>query len=125
MVNDHFTLVSIINSGFLVLVPENSFLTFNLLYTSPKTARVYFGVLQSFAVSLLQSEAYDWWKLVLRSPRIPNPIPWEFFAQEFMAKYVYDMYRETKWKQFVNLKQKNLSKAEYEKEFSHLSKYAP
>ena len=35
------------------------------------------------------------------------------------------MYRETKWKQFLNLKQRNLSLAEYEKEFSHLSKYAP
>ena len=35
------------------------------------------------------------------------------------------MYRETKWKLFLNLKQRNLSVAEYEKEFSHLSKYAP
>ena len=35
------------------------------------------------------------------------------------------MYRETKWKQFLNLKQMNLLVAEYEKEFSHLSKYAP
>ena len=73
----------------------------------------------SCVVSLLQSEAYDWWKLVLRSPRIPNPMPWEFFAQEFRAKYVFDMYREAKWKQFQNLKQMNLSMAEYEKEFSH------
>ena len=32
------------------------------------------------AVSLLQSEAYDWWKLGLRSPRIPNPMTWEFFV---------------------------------------------
>ena len=23
---------------------------------------------------------------------------WEFFVQEFMAKYVTDMYRESKWK---------------------------
>ena len=61
---------------------------------------------------------------MLRSPRIPNPMPWEFFAQEFRAKYVSDMYRETKWKQFLNLKQRNLLVAEYEKEFSHLSKYA-
>ena len=30
----------------------------------------------SCAVLLLQSEAYDWWKLVLRSPRIPNPMTW-------------------------------------------------
>ena len=77
------------------------------------------------AVSLLQGSAYDWWKLVLRSPRLPDPIPWEFFVQEFRAKYVSDMYRETKWKQFLNLKQRNLSVAEYEKEFNHLSKYAP
>ena len=79
----------------------------------------------SCAVLRLQSEAYDWWKLVLRSLRIPNPMPWEFFPQEFRAKYVYDMYWGTKWKQFLNLKQRNLLVAEYEKEFSHLIKYAP
>ena len=28
----------------------------------------------SCAISLLQSETYDWWKLVLRSPRISNPM---------------------------------------------------
>ena len=79
----------------------------------------------SCAVSLLQSKAYDWWKLALRSPRIPNPMTWEFFVQEFRAKYVTEMYRDFKWKQFLNLKQMSLSVAEYEKEFSHLSKYAP
>ena len=47
------------------------------------------------------------------------------FRLEFRTKYVSDMYRETKWKQFLNLKQMNLSVAEYEKEFSQLSKYAP
>ena len=79
----------------------------------------------SCVVSLLQGEAYDWWKLVLKSPGIPNPMTWEFFVQEFRAKYVTDMYRESKWKQFLNMKQKNLSEVEYEKEFIHLSKYAP
>ena len=79
----------------------------------------------SCAVSLLQSEAYDWWKLVLRSPWIPNLMTWEFFVQDFRAKYVIEMYREFKWKQFLNLKQRNLSMAEYEKELGHLSKYAP
>ena len=34
------------------------------------------------------------------------------------------MYRESKWKPFLNMKQKNLYVAEYEKEFSHLNKYA-
>ena len=50
-------------------------------------------------------------------------MPWDFFVQEFRAKYVTDMYKEVKWKQFLNLKQRNLSVADYE-EFSHLSKYA-
>ena len=58
----------------------------------------------SGAVSLLQGEAYDWWKLVVKSPRILNPMTWEFFVQEFKAKYVTDMYRESKWKQFLNMK---------------------
>ena len=79
----------------------------------------------SCAVSLLQGEAYDWRKLVLKSPGIPNPMTWEFFLQEFKAKYVIDMYKESKWKQFLNMKQRNLFVAEYEKEFSRLSKYAP
>ena len=61
---------------------------------------------------------------MLKSPGIPNPMTWEFFVQEFRVKYVTDMYRESKWKQFLNMKQRNLSMAEYEKEFSHLSKYA-
>ena len=29
---------------------------------------------ESCAISLLQGEAYDWWKLVLISPGIPNPM---------------------------------------------------
>ena len=29
----------------------------------------------SCPVSLLQSGAYDWWKLILRRPRLPNPMP--------------------------------------------------
>ena len=57
-------------------------------------------------------------------------MPWDFFVQEFLAKYVTNIYiyiyiyKEVKWKQFLNLKQRNLLVAEYEKEFSHLSKYA-
>ena len=77
------------------------------------------------AVSLLQSEAYDWWKLALKRPRFLDPMPWDFIVQEFRAKYVTNMYKETKWKKFLNLKQRSLSMDEYEKEFSHLRKYAP
>ena len=47
------------------------------------------------AVSLLQGATYDWWKLVLRNPLLPNPISWDFFVQEFQTKYVTDNYKET------------------------------
>ena len=57
------------------------------------------------AVSLLQGATYDWWKLILRNPLLQNPISWDFFVQEFQTKDVTDDYRETKWKQFLNLKQ--------------------
>ena len=40
-------------------------------------------------------------------------------------KYVTDDYKELKWKQFLTLRQEKLTVDEYEKEFSHLSKYAP
>ena len=46
------------------------------------------------------------------------------FVWKFQTKYVTDDYKETKWKQFLNMKQVNLIVVEYEKEFSHLSKYA-
>ena len=29
---------------------------------------------------LLQGVAYDWWKVVLRNPLLPDPISWDFFV---------------------------------------------
>ena len=46
------------------------------------------------AVSLLQGAAYDWWKLVLRNPLLPEPISWDFFVREFQIKYVIDDYKD-------------------------------
>ena len=77
------------------------------------------------AVSLLQGAAYDWWKLVLRNPPIPYPVTWDYFVTEFNMKYVTDDYKESKWKKFLTLRQGKMTVAEYEKEFSRLSKYAP
>ena len=61
----------------------------------------------------------------LKKSTASNTISWDFFPQEFQTKYVTDDHKETKWKQFLNMKQGNLIVAEYEKEFSRLSKYAP
>ena len=77
------------------------------------------------AVSLLQGATYDWWKLVFRNPLLSDLVTWDYFVTEFNTKYVTDDYKESKWKQFFTLRQRKLTVAEYEKEFSRLSKYAP
>ena len=76
-------------------------------------------------VSLLQGAAYDWWKLVLRNPLLPDPVTWDYFVTEFNTKYVTDDYKESKWKKLLTLRQGKMTVAEYEKEFIRFSKYAP
>ena len=76
-------------------------------------------------VPLLQGATYDWWKLVLRNPLLPDPTTWDYFVTEFNMKYVTNDYKESKWKQSMTLRQGKLTVAEYEKEFNRLSKYAP
>ena len=61
----------------------------------------------------------------LKASTSAKPNAWDFFVQEFWVKYVTYSHKEAKWKQFLNLRQRNLFMAKYEKEFSHLSKYAP
>ena len=60
----------------------------------------------------------------MRNPLILDPITWDYFVTEFNTKYVTNDY-ESKWKKFLTLRQGKMIVAEYEKEFSRLSKYAP
>ena len=55
---------------------------------------------------------------------LPDLVTWDYFVTEFNMKYVTDDYKESKWKQFLTLRQGKLTVAEYEKECSRLSKYA-
>ena len=61
----------------------------------------------------------------LEASKVFGPYALGFLCPRVSGKYVTDMYKETKWKQFLNLNKRSLSVAEYEKEFSHLRKYAP
>ena len=61
----------------------------------------------------------------MRNPLLLDPVTWDYFVTEFNTKYVTDDYKDSKWKQFLNLRQGKLTMAEYEKEFNLLSKYAP
>ena len=59
------------------------------------------------------------------NPLLPDLVTWDYFVTEFNMKYVTNDYKESKWKQFLTLRQGKLTVAEYEKEFIRFSKYAP
>ncbi|WOG89301.1 hypothetical protein DCAR_0208538 [Daucus carota subsp. sativus] len=77
-----------------------------------------------YAVSLLQDDAYDWWETVPDSDAQPPKLTWDDFQREFKDKYMPEIYRDEKQREFLDLKQGNMTVAEYEVKFTQLSRYA-
>ncbi|KAL5844407.1 hypothetical protein ACOSQ4_010365 [Xanthoceras sorbifolium] len=75
------------------------------------------------AVSLLQEDAYQWWTSIIQSVRLEDRT-WELFQKEFWRKYISRIYLDNMKMDFINLKQRQLTMTEYEREFVRLSKYA-
>ncbi|KAL5756738.1 hypothetical protein ACOSQ2_021484 [Xanthoceras sorbifolium] len=75
------------------------------------------------AVSLLQEDAYQWWTSVIQSVR-PEDRTWELFQKEFRRKYVGRIYLDNMKRECTNLRQRQMTVTEYEREFVRLSKYA-
>lgn len=74
-------------------------------------------------VSLLRDSAYYWWKtLVSVVPK--ERVTWDFFQEEFRKKYISQRFIDQKRKEFLELKQGNMTVTDYEREFVRLSKYA-
>ncbi|KAL2253058.1 UNVERIFIED_CONTAM: hypothetical protein Sindi_0100500, partial [Sesamum indicum] len=69
-----------------------------------------------YAVSLLEKDALDWWETVPGNRNRPATLTWNDFLKEFADR---------KKVEFLELKQNELSVAEYELQFVRLSKYAP
>ncbi|KAL2246181.1 UNVERIFIED_CONTAM: Transposon Ty3-I Gag-Pol polyprotein [Sesamum indicum] len=78
-----------------------------------------------YVVSLLEKDALDWWETVPGSRNRPATLIWSDFLKEFADKYTPPVYRNRKKVEFLELKQNDLSVAEYELQFVRLSKYAP
>ena len=78
-----------------------------------------------FIVSLLQGDAYDWWETIPRALVRPAVLTYEDFLCLFRNKYLPEVYREEKLREFLNLRQRTLSVADYEVKFTQLSHYAP
>ncbi|KAG8503904.1 hypothetical protein CXB51_001877 [Gossypium anomalum] len=74
-------------------------------------------------VSLLRDSAYYWWKTLISV--VPKErVTWDFFQEEFRKKYISQRFIDQKRKEFLELKQGNMTVADYEREFVRLSKYA-
>ncbi|KAL2246635.1 UNVERIFIED_CONTAM: hypothetical protein Sindi_2515800 [Sesamum indicum] len=78
-----------------------------------------------YVVSLLEKDALDWWETVPRSKNRSVTLKWNDFLKEFADKYTPPVYRNRKKVEFLELKQNNLSIAEYESQSVRLLKYAP
>ena len=74
------------------------------------------------STSLLQDEAYQWWVSVTRTA--PPESYMGFFLDEFKKRYVGCIYLRNIRREFHNLKKRQISVTEYQREFTRLSKYA-
>ena len=79
----------------------------------------------AFVVSLLQGDAYDLWKTVPNATVRSPVLNYSDFLREFRDRYMPEMYRDEKLREFLNLRQKSMTVAEYEVRFTQLSHYAP
>ena len=75
------------------------------------------------ATALLQDEAYQWWVSVTWTAP-PESITWKFFLDEFKKHYVGRIYLANMRRKFHNLRQRQMSVTEYQRELTRLSKYA-
>ncbi|KAK2375585.1 cleavage and polyadenylation specificity factor subunit [Trifolium repens] len=75
---------------------------------------------------MLQEDANYWWKNASQRLGYGNVvITWEIFKREFLVKYFPADMRNRKVVEFMELKQGNLSVAEYAAKFEDLCRYSP
>lgn len=76
-----------------------------------------------FATYLLKGEANYWWESAKALAEAAGEITWEEFKRIFLEKY-YPRYMRTQMElKFFELKQENMSVAEYEKKFTELARF--
>ena len=61
-----------------------------------------------FIISLLQGDAYDWWETVPGAMTRPPTLTYEDFLREFRDKYMPEVYRDEKQREFLNLRQRTM-----------------
>ncbi|KAA8525008.1 hypothetical protein F0562_011354 [Nyssa sinensis] len=80
----------------------------------------------TLATFRLQGEAKSWWNLVKRNYTMGVPfLAWRRFTELLYEKYFLKSIREGKKVEFIELKQGNMTVAEYEAKFIELARFAP
>ncbi|XP_071900882.1 uncharacterized protein [Coffea arabica] len=80
----------------------------------------------TFAVFQLEGAARSWWNVIrMKWDREQTPRTWVNFVRDFNAKYFPPLVQEKREDEFIRLRQGTQSVAEYESQFTRLSKFAP
>ncbi|XP_071932106.1 uncharacterized protein [Coffea arabica] len=80
----------------------------------------------TFAVFQLEGAVRSWWNVIRQKwEREQTPRTWVNFIREFNAKFFPPLVQERKEDEFIRLRQGAQTVAEYESQFTRLSKFAP
>jgi hypothetical protein len=74
-----------------------------------------------YAAGCLEGAASDWWS----AHAAADTITWQEFQESFRPHHILAGVKKLKQKEFLALKQGNMTVSEYLDEFTHLSRYAP
>ena len=79
----------------------------------------------TFAVFQLEGMVHSWWNVVrTKWDRKQTPRTWFNFIREFNEKFLPPLIQKKRDGEFIRLRQDTLSVAEYEIQFTRLSKFA-
>jgi hypothetical protein len=78
-----------------------------------------------YAAGRLVGQAGDWWDAYTTAHPNRNNITWQEFRDNFRTYHIPSGVIKLKQKEFLALRQENMSATEYPDKFTHLSRYAP
>jgi hypothetical protein len=78
-----------------------------------------------YAAGRLVGQAGDWWDAYTTAHPNRNNITWKEFRDNFRTYHIPSGVIKLKQKEFLALRQENMSATEYPDKFTHLSRYAP
>jgi hypothetical protein len=78
-----------------------------------------------YASGRLEGAASDWWDAYTAAHAAADTITWQEFQESFCTHHIPTGVKKLKQKEFLALKQGNMTVSEYLDEFTHLSHYAP